>query len=357
MIRYLIKNNFKLMFRNKWSLAVMVLGPVIVIAVLSSAFTQLMKSYEGVDEFTAGYRMEKTEEAMGEVLKAAGEEAGILFYEYPQGDIEELMQKNELAGFVEFSEDTYTVYQSADYEAESITLEYFMSRLMNARLDASLQLAGETEIVLPFEQLEYMPAVDSVDYYGIIYIVYFCWCGIICGTGVFHNEKKYGIARRFQVSNLSEAQIYFARFIPAVLTTAGGMAIATVITALLYQIHWGRPLVSILVVFMMILAGIALGMMFYSISDSMVITIILLFTVVWIMGFLGGSFETYMFSNISDTLKNLSPIYYGNRALVELSCMGRSDYVQSAVSYSLVITVICSIVAMFAGYIRKRGKA
>lgn len=35
MIRYLIKNNFKLMLRNKWTLAVMVLGPIMVIAILS----------------------------------------------------------------------------------------------------------------------------------------------------------------------------------------------------------------------------------------------------------------------------------------------------------------------------------
>lgn len=48
MIRYLIKNNFKLMFRNTWSIVVMLLGPILVIVVLSSAFSELMKSYEGV---------------------------------------------------------------------------------------------------------------------------------------------------------------------------------------------------------------------------------------------------------------------------------------------------------------------
>ena len=107
----------------------------------------------------------------------------------------------------------------------------------------------------------------------------------------------------------------------------------------------------------MIVAGTALGMMLYNISDSLVITIILQFTIVWFMGFFGGSFETYMFSSISDTLKHLSPIYHGNRALVELSCMGESNYVASAVIYSLAITVICSIIAICAGYVRKRGKA
>ena len=135
------------------------------------------------------------------------------------------------------------------------------------------------------------------------------------------------------------------------------MAIATVITVLLYDIHWGAPLLSTVIVFLMIVAGTALAMMFYNISDSLVITIILQFIIVWFMGFFGGSFETYMFSSMPDSLKKLSPIYHGNRALVELSCMGKSDYVASAVIYSLTITVICSIIAIFAGYVRKRGKA
>lgn len=359
MIRYLIKNNFKLMFRNTWSVMVMLLGPILVIAVLSSAFSELMKSYEGVDEFAVGYRMQEAADNMviEEAAKAAGEEAGILFYEYPEGEIKDVMEKNGLAGFVEFSEDTYIVYKSADYEVEGITLEYFMNKVMNAGVNASLQLQKQTDIVLPVEELEFMPAVDSIDYYGIIYIVYFCWCGMICATGVLSNEKKYGIVRRFQVSNLSESQNYLGKFIPITLTVTAGMAIATAITVLLYDIHWGNPVLSILVVFMMILAGTALGMMLYNISDSLVITIIMQFTIVWFMGFFGGSFETYMFSGISNVLKHLSPIYHGNRALIELSCMGESNYVSSAVLYSMAIAVVCSIVAILAGYIRKRGRA
>ena len=357
MIRYLIKNNFKLMFRNTWSVAVMLLGPILVIAVLSSAFSELMKSYEGVDEFTVGYRIQEADNSIIEATKIAGEEAGILFFEYPEGEIKDVMEKNELSGFVESAEDKYTVYTSADYEVEGITLEYFMNKVTNEGLNASLQIKEQAKIVLPVEQLKYMPAIDSVDYYGIIYIVYFCWCGMICATGVLSNEKKYGIIRRFQVSNISESQNFFGKFIPIVLTVTGGMAIATIITVLLYDIHWGNPFLSTVIVFLMIVAGTALGMMLYNISDSLVITIILQFTIIWFMGFFGGSFETYMFSSTSDLLKQLSLIYHGKRALVELSCMGESSYVASTVIYSLAITVICSIIAIFAGYVRKRGKA
>ena len=359
MIRYLIKNNFKLMFRNTWSVAVMLLGPVLVIMVLSSAFSELMKSYEKVDDFSVGYRIQDVAEYQGmiEAVKTAGEEAGILFYEYPEGEIEDVMEKNGLAGFVEFSGDAYVVYKSGDYEVEGITLEYFINKMMNAGVDASLQMQEQEEIVLPKEELEFMPAVNARDYYGIIYIAYFCWCGMICATGVLSNEKKYGIVRRFRVSNISELKNYLGKFIPVTLTVSVGMAVATVITVLLYDIHWGKPPLSALIVFMMILAGNALGMMLYNISDSLVITIITEFSIVWFLGFFGGSFETYMFSRIPDAIKHLSPIYHGNRALVELSCMGQSNYTASAIWYSLGVTVVCSAIAILAGSIRKRGRA
>ncbi len=358
MIRYLIKNNFKLMFRNTWSVVVMISGPILVIMVLSSAFSELMKSYEEVGEFAVGYRVQEAEmNEMADAVTAAGEEADIHFFEYPTGNIKDVMEKNELAGFVEFSEDTYVVYTSADYKVEGVTLEYFMNKVMRAGANVSLPMKEQADIVLPVEKLSFMPAVDSMDYYGIVYIVYFCWCGMICATGVLSNEKKYGIVRRFQVSNISELKNYLGKFVPIILTVTAGMAIAVAITVLLYDIHWGNPLLSILIVFMMIVAGTALGMMLYNISNSLVITIIVQFTIVWFMGFFGGSFETYMFSSTSDTLKHLSPIYHGNRALVELSCMGESDYAVSAVLYSVAITVVFSVVAILAGYIRKRGKA
>lgn len=362
MIRYMIKNNFKLMCRNKWSLVILLLGPILVIAMLSSAFAELMKSYEGVDAFEVGYRIEK-ESVFSEyitAMKEAGTENEILFHEYPEGEPKDLIENNGLAGFVEFKETEYVVYESADCEVEGITLEYFLSRIMRENTNASLEMLNgsyESEIQLPVEKLESLPAIDSKDYYGIIYIVYFCWCGLICATGVLSNEKKYGIERKFQVSNLSDLQIYLGKLIPTTMTVVVGMGAAAILTIILFEIHWGNPLLSALIIFLIILSANSYGLMIYQISNNLAITIIVVFTSVWCMGFLGGSFETYMYSAISDTLKQISPIYYENRALVELSCMGHSEYVSSAILSSIVITIVCSVITVFVSSIKRRGRA
>ena len=96
--------------------------------------------------------------------------------------------------------------------------------------------------------------------------------------------------------------------------------------------------------------------MIYAIFDNMVITVILVFMAVWTWGFLGGSFETYLFSETPASVQHLSPIYYLNRSLVELSSMGTSDYVWRSLAISGAMTLVCSALAVFAATIRKRGK-
>ena len=363
MIRYLIKNNFKLMFRNKWSMPVMILGPFIVIAVLSSAFSNLMKSYEGVGAFQVGYRVEAGsifERSIAQI-KDAGQEADITFVEYPEGEAGEVIENNGLAGFVEFGKDNYTLYESTDYEIEGHTLEYFLNRVMRTYISGAVQAmmpgVEKERIQLPVEEIDYLPAVNSRDYYGIIYIVYFSWCGIICAASVLNNEKKYGIGRKLQMTPVSGFKLYLGKLIPVILVVSAGMGISVMLTVLLYGIHWGGISISCLLLFLTIVAASSYGIMLYYFSDNVVITIILLFSSVWFMGFFGGSFETYMFSNWSDQIKNLSPIYHANRALVENSCMGHSAYTGSCIIYMLLITVICSSAAVAAYKIRRRGRA
>ena len=367
MIRYLIKNNFKLMFRNKYIMLVMILCPVLVTTVLSSAFHDLMKSYEGVEDFKAGYRLESGsvfDQSM-EIIREAGEEAGITFLEYPVGEPEELIADNGLAAFVVFGERDYTLYESADHRVEGITLEYFFDRVEGSMMDGFIagvipQTAEEgtqEDAELPIVETDYMPAINSTDYYGIVYVVYFCWCGIICASAILGNERKYGINRKFQVTAVSDIRMYLGKLIPLVLVVSAGMGIATVITVLLLDVHLGNYLSVAILLFMNILASSALGLMLFYIFNNMALTIIVLFTMVWFMGFVGGSFETYMFSAWSDNIKNLSPIYHVNRAMVENSCMGHSDYIASSIIYTMVITVVCTAVSVAADKIRKRGRA
>lgn len=362
MIRYLIKNNLKLMFRSKWIIGIMILGPVLVIAVLSSAFRELMEAYEDVGEFEAGFRVEADmlQDAV-EQIRNAGKEAGIILYEYPEGEVKELMENNNLAGFADIGREVCTVYESADYAAEGIMLEYFISKIMTEGKNAALRQAvpsiQEEEPQLPVQQLAYMPAVSAGDYYGIVQIVYFIWLSIVCAAGLLTSEKKNGINRKFQVSPVSGAMLYTAKWISMVLATLIGIGTAILLSAVLMDVHWGNLLLTSVLIVLVAMASTAFGLMIYYLCENIAVTVILLFAATWFMGFFGGCFETYMYSSLADAWKNASPIYHVNRALVEYSCMGESTYTASSMLYMLAIVLLCSGIAIAADKIRKRGRA
>ncbi len=362
MIRGLIKNNFKLMLRNKWVLVSMILGPILVIAMLASAFEDMMASYETVETFEVGYRISEDSMFANNIkeIKKAGKEAKIDFENYPDGEPKTLMEQNDLAGFVVLEKDTYTVYESKDYESQGKILEYFMGQVEREATgqvrDSIFPQREETKTV-PMQKVKYMPAIDSKDYYGIIEVVYFIWCGIVSMAGVLSSEKKNGIEKRFQVAGMTEGRLYLARWIPTVLTIICETAITIFVTKAIFDISWGNNPVSTLILCVTIMGSAACGLFLYSIFQNLAVVVIALFTSVWFMGFFGGSFETYMFSTVPESLKQLSPIYHVNRALVECSCMGNSDYIVSSILYMAGITIGCSVLAIIINTVRKKGRA
>ncbi len=362
MIRYLIKNNFKIMFRSVTNILLLLVAPLLVSAVLESAFSSLLEHYEQKERIDVGYQLldETMPEEMMSALIAGADQNGLHFALYETGEPEKVMRDNGLDAFVVFADHTYTVYQSEDSKKEGKVLEYVLFAFFE---NASGETAGASKETvsagsqLKVETPDFMPAIDSKDYYGIIEIIYFCWCAIVCGASLFSNEKKYRIGQRFRVSGLTETKLYAAKFIPTVMVVGLGMWGAALLSHILLGVHWGNIFLSGTIILFSALAAVSMGLMFLSIFDNVVISIILVFSLVWFAGFFGGSFETYMFSAHPESLKLLSPLYHSNRALVELSCMGHSDYVSGSLLYSAGITVVCSAAAILAGVIRKRGKA
>ncbi|MCR5806653.1 MAG: ABC transporter permease [Oscillospiraceae bacterium] len=359
---YLMKNNLKLIFRNKLAVVVLIVGPILTIALLSSAFKSLLSSYEAPDEFIVGYRdTDSTFSESMDPIKEAAEDAGIILKEYPDGEPEELIRNNGLSAFAVLSENKYIVYKSADHKTEGTITEFFLDRVMSEGVNSFLEMMAQgsrkAESVLPETEIEFMPAIDSTDYYGIIYIIYFSCCGMIASTGVLSNEKKNGIEKRYRVCDISSAGLYLSRLLPTVGVITACTLIATILSGFMYEIHWGVPLLSALIVILMIFAFSSFGFMLYSLFRNLAFTVIGLFITVWVSGFLGGSFETYMYSNTAESVKQLSPIYYANRSLVELSTMGHSDYAARTVIIAAVMIAVFSATAIAVDVIRKKGKA
>ena len=349
--------------RSATNTLLFIVTPIILIALLSSAFGTLMEKYESKENIRAGYRIEADETdvrtgILVEQLETIAKDNGLALTEFGEVDPEETVRKEGLAGFIIFEKDgVYTIYENGDQKYEAKALEYIVSTVDERIAQHTVNPSGnreEPEIALNTEYPGYMEPISAIDYYGIIEVIYFGWCAIICGTGIFSAEKKYRIGKKLRVSGLSECRLYLGKFLPMLLVVSIASLITAGITILIFGVHWGNAAISALIIVLSAAAATAFGLMFYSIFRNIVVTIIGVFAAVWIAGFWGGSFETYMFSAHPQVLKDISPLYHVNRALTELSCMGHSDYVKNAIIICLGMIVVCSGISIMAGTVRRR---
>ena len=361
MIRYLMKNNFKLMFRNRWAIFFLLIAPLLTVFLVSDAFGALMRSYEVPDEFSVGYRDNGCiiSESM-EKVKEAAKDNGIILTECSEGEPKQLIEQNGFSAFIEFNKSEYTVYKSEEHKTECSVTEYFIGRIMEQGTNNALKAAApgsELTSSLPVTKIDFMPPVNSSDYYGIAYVIWYGSLGMAAAAGILNSEKKYGIEKKYRASTLSSLQMYLSRLIPTVAVTLTVFLAVALISVLFYDISWGSPMLSAVIAAMFMISAAAFGFMIYSITQNMAFTVTMMITVTFAMGFVGGSFETYMFSSTPQTIKEISPIYHANRALVELSVMGHSSYIKSSLIYSAVLTGVCSAAAVFADVLRKKVKS
>ncbi|HWT74770.1 MAG TPA: ABC transporter permease [Mobilitalea sp.] len=351
----LIKNNLKLMLRSKWVLFIMSILPLITIALLSNAFKEMMNTSYDIGEFQVGYRVSEDsvyKDMLPELTKTC-EEKGIQLQEYPDGDITKLLQSETVAVFVKIGKDSYTVYQSNDKSTEASITESIFSGFFYQANESKTLLTYQmqhniTDVPVPSstvksEVLATDPVPSSTDYYGIIYILYFTWCGIISLVAVISSERKSAIPRRMRVSQMSKLQFYFGKFLPCTLAIFIEVCIAWGLSVVLFGIHWGNIGISAFVLFLTAMAASAFGIVLFQLFNNVAISIVLGFIIIWIEGFFGGSFQTYMYANLPQRLVNLSPIYYVNRAMVEYSTMGHSGYLNTSIGFLAGIIIVCGI--------------
>ena len=356
----LIKNNLKLMLRSKWILIIMIILPLFTILLLSSAFKELLNTAYNIDEFTVGYRI-STDSIINSMLPelkkvCKTQKANLL--EFPEGEIEALMKNKTVAVFVEVKKDnSYVIYRSSDKKNEASIINSILSDFFYQANEAATIAAYreghdiaiseyENAVSVKHEALATDPVPTSTDYYGIIYIVYYAWCGMISLVAVISSERKNAIPRRMRASHTSKFSFYLGKLIPCTLATYLEVCAAWILSVLLLDIHWGNIGASAFLLFLISVGASSLGILLFQLFHNVAISIVLGFLITWVWGFFGGSFQTYMYADLPQKLVDMSPLYHINKTLVEFSTKGFSDNTVKAVISLLCIIAVSTILGI-----------
>ena len=364
----LIKNNFKLMFRNKWVFFFMTALPLIVMALLASVFEDMLGKNEDIGKIKAGYAilMEKEEERreFQEVFRnfiESCKENGIYLEEYDRAEYGDLLEKGMTDIFLAVTDKEMIIYRTEDKKIESMVLNGALSsltqgiqtvRILQEYLlenPASVQKLQEIQIqekeYITAERLSVNPLPSSMDYYGIIEVVYFAWAGMVSLSVVISNERKNRIENRFLTSPASKLSLYLGKAVPCILATAVESGITISLSVLFYKVHWGNIPASIGILLLLCTASGTVGVLLFYLFKSVVVSIAAGYLGLMTIGFLGGTFNMYMYS-YPQHIQKLSVQYYINRTLVEYSTMGESTYTSGCIVFLPAIIFISTVLGM-----------
>ncbi|MBQ4270739.1 MAG: ABC transporter permease [Clostridiales bacterium] len=334
---YIAKNYLKLILRSKAMIIITVLGTIMVVAALSSTFRTILNEAEKDTDFTIGYHMEEgSRYSIAEDLLVDGfEEEGLTVIKYKDEDPEELIKNGDVVVFIDFGKDSYSLTGDKQKQIDTRIIQYVLYNV-----DSAMNGEFGTVKVEP-EELETVETPSAEDYYGIVQTVYFISLCAVFLTPIFINERKGNIAMRFKVSSATGTHSYLGKITSCVLVSwAAQTVLATGALVLLLGVHIGVPPVSIALLMLATAAFCAFGTLFFIIFKNPAVSIGLLFGILWFAGLVGGTFETYMYSSFSESIKRLSPYYFLNRSLVELTTSGSSEYLLPCIAEMVIILAV-----------------
>ena len=346
----LTKNYLKLIFRAKSVLIITVVGALVVMAALTNVFHTLLDQAETNEDFTIGYEMDADSRYLPveEFLKEGFEEEGMTVIEYTDADPDALIRDEKIDVFIDFEGDSYSIKGRSNDEIDARIVQYVL-------YNADHMMNGDmSKVQISSGKIDTREQADADTYYTIVQTVYF---SSLCSAFlclVYISERKQNIGIRFRSSTAGGVRIYLAKLFSCTLTSWLIMALITGGLAIfLFDIKLGCPLISISILLFAILAFASFGMLFLIIFDNPAASIGSLFMVLWIAGYVGGTFETYMLSSVPDSVQELSPLYYVNRTLVELSVNGQSDYLGRCLMVLTIMSAASIALGMFVTSRRK----
>lgn len=340
----LTKNYLKLIFRAKSVIIITIVGALVVIAALTNVFHTLLDQAETGEDFTIGYEMSEDSKYSyaEEYIKEGFEDEGLTVVKYDNADPEKLIRDGSIDVFIDFGGDSYSIMGRSNAEIDARIVQYVLYSVDHIMNGDTASISVNTGSIEAAEQ------ADADTYYCIVQTMYFASLCSVFLCLIYITERRQNIGIRFRSSTASGVHTYLGKLIACALTTWLSMVLITGgLVLFLFDIKLGHPVLSVAIMLFTTLAFIAFGMLFFIIFRNTAASIGLLFVVIWFWGYVGGCFETYMLSSVSQTVKQLSPLYYVNRTLVELSVNGSSDYLKPCLAVLTCMTVVSIGLGMF----------
>jgi len=339
------KKELKLLFRNKVSVIMMFIAPIVLILLMSYAFSEYMGSEQKLFENGKFYyymdsETEKYTDWFLECKKDFEEEFNVTFEEVTEYDkAVASVKKQEAYGIITIKADGYDYYRSEFNETDEGRL---LRQAVTARLD-KISVGDDTEPEVAISIVK-GSKMEAKEYFSIVELtLVMMYISFIIANSLFteHEDKTLN---RVMVSKAKLSGLFGGKLLTGL--TIGVIQIVEVylFTTFVFGLNWGdkTPYMFLeygLVALFSTLLGICVG---YLVRNKDMLDMIILMCAI-LFAFLGGAFTPLTSLQSFAAMRviiRISPLYWTNNALMELY----SGSVSNSFNYSVAILGILSVI-------------
>lgn len=355
-----IKHNF----RNKRSLAIMILFPIVLIVILGTAFSKVMSNDIKLGEIRALYTVqgEGNVEKAFEDLKKGLKDYNVSFKETE--DIEkakESVKDSNYSCYILVNEDSkeIKIYKNDRYYLDASFVEGILNTFVqrynvineisekNPRvLEEILKESDKTFVKT--ETLNEKKEPRAVDYYGVTMTTLIVLYSSMTGAFAMRSEKNRKTEGRMMAAPVAKKEIFIGKTVGAVVVTILQILIVILFSKYILGVNWGDNIIILLLVIgseIIMAVSLGIGVSFLTKTESAMNGILQL--MIPVMVFLGGGYvpiEQFN-SEMLNSISNFSPVRWVNSSILNIVFRDNYEKVLPTVAINITAAVIFLIIA------------
>lgn len=301
----IIKYSVLRKIRDRKSLILMILLPIILIGTFGIVFQNIMNPDKSIGEIKIGIVSNKNanlEKDYVEFLKSIKLKEGFDQVSYKilsSNNIgKETLVKSEIDLLVEFKENNVNLSKSSSRRsiiAESITKDFVeKSQIINLAVNKGEEKLSEVSNYINKNYVEFKGIRDkyeikALDFYGITILMFTIFLGGTYGVnGISHLKENRG--RRILISPIKKREVFLGEFLSASIFLVIQTLIVMCFSSIVFEVNYGRDPLIILPIILQCFLSVSIGMCIgsYFKVEAIGQSIIILITI--ILSFAGGVF-------------------------------------------------------------------
>jgi ABC-2 type transport system permease protein len=349
--------------RNRRSFRMRLLFPIVLILVLSSAFS---KSFNQTLDFSGGKVLCSQDggaasTVLNEFMKSAADQLGLEFVQAddPSKAVDDI-KNNKAVAYIAAEDTKLTFYRNSNpsynFEAEVIEpmLKAFAMRFGTVMAVSSLDPAA-VKTMAGSEIKSYTNLVSvnlhpqsAMDYYAVVIFLMITLTGAMTGANAVRSDMIFRTGQRLKASPASPYQVFTGRVLGSVAVNCL-FALTLIAISSMMGANWGGNtgmtlLITVTAVIFAQAFGVALAM--FVKNDSTISSVITFGS--QILAFFGGSyFPVSNFSGMLKTLSNLSPIKWASQGIFDSIAQVPGNSALIAVIINLAAAALLLLVSTF----------